>query len=163
MNLEIAKFYASRRPLSIPVTIKITADEMGYISLFESLTGANVKDCIIDGDTEEKRIVFVVQPGTMGLAIGKAGANIKRVRKVITKPIEVVEYRETPEDFIKGCLMPARVRAIKVTKSADGRKVAVVSIQPEDKGVAIGREGRNIEKVRLLAKRYFELDNVVVS
>lgn len=162
MNLETAKSCVSRRLLRIPVTIKITADEMGYISLFESLTGANVKDCIIE-DAEEKRIVFVVQPGTMGLAIGKAGSNIKRVRKVITKPIEVVEYRETPEDFIKGCLMPARVRAIKVTKAADGRKVAVVSIQPEDKGVAIGRDGRNIEKVRLLAKRYFELDNVVVS
>ncbi len=107
--------------------------------------------------------MFIVQPGTMGLAIGKAGANIKRVRKVISKPIEVVEYRETPEDFIKGCLMPARVRAIKITKAADGRKVAVVSVQPEDKGVAIGREGRNIDKVRLLTKRYFELDNVIVS
>ncbi len=135
---------------------------MGYISLFESLTGANVRDCILD-DGEEKRIVFVVQPGAMGLAIGKAGSSIKRVRNAISKPIEVVEYRETPEDFIKGCLMPARVRAIKITKAADGRKVAVVSIQPEDKGVAIGREGRNIAKVRLLAKRYFELDNIVVS
>lgn len=162
MNLGTARFSASRRHNSIPITIKITADEMRYISLFESLTGANVRDCIID-DGEEKRVLFIVQPGTMGLAIGKAGANIKRVRKVITKPIEVVEYRETPEDFIKGCLMPARVRAIKVTKAADGRKIAVVSIQPEDKGVAIGREGRNIEKVRMLTKRYFDLDNVVVS
>jgi len=56
--------------------IKITADEMRYIALFESISGASVKDCIID--EEQGRAIFIVNMGQVGVAIGKGGRNIQR-------------------------------------------------------------------------------------
>jgi len=35
-------------------------------------------------------------------------------------------------------------------------------VDPHDKGMAIGKSGKNIAKTRLLMKRHFDLDNVVV-
>ncbi|NIQ04573.1 MAG: hypothetical protein GWO20_02230, partial [Candidatus Korarchaeota archaeon] len=32
--------------------IKLTSKEMRYIALFQSITGATVKDCILDDDSE---------------------------------------------------------------------------------------------------------------
>jgi N utilization substance protein A len=54
--------------------IKITCDEMRYIALFESISGASVKDCIVD--EAEARAIFIVNPGQVGVAIGKGGRNI---------------------------------------------------------------------------------------
>src|SRR6266699_3252015 len=54
--------------------IKLTSEEMKYMALFESITGATTQDCIIDEKLE--RIIFVAKPGDMGLAIGKGGKNI---------------------------------------------------------------------------------------
>jgi N utilization substance protein A len=51
------------------VEVKLTEDCMGLISQFERLTGAGSRDCIIDD--RNNRIIFVVNPGEMGLAIGK--------------------------------------------------------------------------------------------
>ncbi len=57
--------------------IKLTSEEMKYMALFESTTGATTQDCVID----EKlgRIIFVAKPGDMGLAIGKGGKNINQL------------------------------------------------------------------------------------
>ena len=54
--------------------IKFTSREMRYIALFQSITGATVKDCIVDNDLN--RIIFVVKEGNIGMAIGKKGKNI---------------------------------------------------------------------------------------
>jgi len=133
---------------------------MHYISLFESLTGAVTKDCIID--EKLNRLIFVVKPGDMGLAIGKGGSNVKRLKRMIGKNVEVVEYSDDPEEFIKHSLSPARVRLIKISTVPDGRKMAYVTIEPQDKGIAIGREGKNISRARIIAKRYFDIDHVVI-
>jgi N utilization substance protein A len=37
-----------------------------------------------------------------------------------------------------------------------------VNVHPEDKGIAIGRGGRNIHRARLILKRYYDVDNVIV-
>jgi len=133
---------------------------MRYITLFESLTGAVTRDCIIDNKLN--RLIFIVKPGDMGLAIGKRGSNVRRLQKMLGKNIEVVEYAEEPEEFIKNSLSPARVRAVKISKSPNGRKIAYVTIEPQDKGLAIGREGKNIARARMIAKRYFDIDHIVV-
>jgi len=36
-------------------------------------------------------------------------------------------------------------------------------VDPRKKGIVVGREGRNAEKARLLAKRYFDIGNVLIN
>ncbi|MDH5815568.1 MAG: NusA-like transcription termination signal-binding factor [Candidatus Nezhaarchaeota archaeon] len=141
--------------------IRLSDEEMRYITLFESISGATAKDCIIDNNTN--RIIFVIKKGEMGMAIGKNGINIKRATKLIGRPVEVVESGDTPEELIKNALFPAKVHAVKITRDAFGRLVAHVAVDPKDKGLAIGREGMRIQRARLLAKRYFDIDAVIVK
>lgn len=140
--------------------IRITVDEMRYIALFESVTGAVVKDCVIDNKMDQ--IIIIVKPGDIRLAVGKHGSHVKLFRRMIGENVEVVEYDENPVEFIKNSFTPARIKVVRITERPDGRKIAAVTVEPHDKGVAIGKKGRTAERTRFLAKRYFEIDNVII-
>ena len=139
--------------------IKITFEEMQYIARFEDITGAKVIDCIVESD----RVINVIQQGDMGLAIGKGGENINRAKKAIDKPIELVEFSDDPSVFIKNVF--GSVISIKSIsfKESDGRKVAEVEVAAKDKGLAIGKNGKNIAKVKLLAQRHHSIDDVILK
>jgi len=140
--------------------VRLTAKEMGLIALFETMTGAVVEDCVVDDKND--RIIFVVKKGHMGLAIGKKGRKVKLLEKLMRKKLEVVEYSEDVREFLANALKPVRIQGIRLTERPDGRKIAVVSVDPKDKARAIGKNGRNAEKLRLLARRYFGIDNVMI-
>ena len=125
---------------------------MRYIALFESISGASVKDCIVD--EIEQRAIFIVNQGQVGVAIGKGGRNIHTLERMTGKKHEIIEYSEDPVTFMKNALKPAAVREIRVTERTDGKKMAVITVNPKDKGVAIGKNGKNAERLRFLAKRY---------
>ena len=59
-------------------SIKLTMDQMRLISLFQNVTKATARDCL--DDEKQNKIIFVVQEGKMGLAIGKGGSNIKSLK-----------------------------------------------------------------------------------
>ena len=65
--------------------ITLNQEVIGFINLFEKVTRAQVKDCFSDDG-----LVFVVQPGQMGLAIGKKGVNIKKVSGLLKKKVKVI-------------------------------------------------------------------------
>jgi len=133
---------------------------MRLIALFESITGATSKDCLID--EENDRVILIAKKGEMGLAIGKAGRNINTLRKMTGRQIEVVEAADEPEQLIKNSLAPARVKTIRITEKPDS-KIAVVEVDARDKAIAIGKNGRTIDKTRLLAKRYFQIDHITIA
>ena len=141
--------------------IKLTSREMRYIALFESITGATAKDCIVDNDLN--RIIFIVKEGNVGMAIGRRGKNIHLLEKMTGKKHEIIEHSENPAQFIRNALKPAKVDEIRITERPDGKTIAVVSVKPKDKGVAIGKNGRNAERIRFLAKRYFQIQNVSIT
>jgi N utilization substance protein A len=141
--------------------IKFTGNEMRYIALFESITNASVKDCIID--EEQGRVIFVVNTGQVGVAIGRGGRNIRTLERMTGKKHEIIEFSESPAQFIKNALKPAAVREVRITERQDGKSIAVVAVNPRDKGVAIGKNGRNAERLRFLAKRYFQIQNVSIT
>ena len=138
--------------------IKLSMEEMRLIALFENITGATANDCVIDSD----RILFIAKAGEMGLAIGKGGKNINMLRKMTGKPIEVVEFADTAEGLVKNCLAPAKIKEVRITERPD-RKIVVVEVEPKDKALAIGKNGRTIDKTRMLAKRYYQVDHVQIA
>lgn len=138
--------------------ITISEDDMRLIAQFENLTGAGARDCVVD----EKfgRILFVINPGEMGLAIGKKGASVKKASDAFGKKVEVVEYNPDKVQFLRNCFLPVQIQVVTFEQDEDGAEVAYIEVQPEDRGLAIGKEGRNIIKAKKLAFRQFDLVNV---
>jgi N utilization substance protein A len=141
--------------------IKLTTDQMRLLSLFQNVTRATARDCV--EDEKQNRIIFVVNAGKMGLAIGKGGSHIKTLQNIIKKSVELVEFNEDPTKFLKNILNPKLVSEIKLNERPDGSQQAIVIVDPGKKGIVVGREGRNAEKARLLAKRYFGITSVLIN
>jgi N utilization substance protein A len=133
---------------------------MRLIALFESMTGATVRDCIVDEDFD--RLIFIIKEGDVGMAIGKNGKNISMLERMTGKKHEIIEFSEDPSQFIKNALKPAKLKEIRISERPDGKTIAVVSVDPHDKGIAIGKNGKNAERIRFLAKRYFQINNVSI-
>ena len=143
------------------MSIKFGANEIRFIALFENMTGAMVKDCIIDD--ELGKVIFVVKNGDMGLAIGKGGSSVSKVQKAVDKGIEVVELDEDPIKFIKNCLSPAKLESVKITQKRTGEKLAFVTADKSNKRIAIGKNGTNIKRAKLLANRQHNIDNIILK
>jgi N utilization substance protein A len=141
------------------VEVKLTEDCMRLISQFESLTGAGSRDCVVDD--RNARLIFVINPGDMGLAIGKKGASIKKASEVMGKKIEVVEYNSNVEQFIRNCFLPAQVTSI-VFEGEPEQQTATVEVRDDDRGIAIGKDGKNIFKAKKLALRQHNIQDVQI-
>ncbi len=140
--------------------IKLSSDQLGLISIFQNMSGATVRDCIVDD--KGGRLIFVISKGQMGLAIGKKGATIENIERVVKKPVEVVEWSDDPAEMISNALDPRFVSEVRITDRLDGTKGASVVVDPRKKGAVLGRGGRNAEKARLIAKKYFDIGNLQI-
>ena len=138
--------------------ITISEDDMRLIAQFENLTGAGARDCVVD--EKFSRILFVINPGEMGLAIGKKGASVKKASDAFGKKVEVVEYNPDKVQFLRNCFLPVQIQIVTFEQNEDGDEIAYIEVQPEDRGLAIGKEGKNIIKAKKLALRQFDIVNV---
>ncbi|KAF5043115.1 KH domain protein [anaerobic digester metagenome] len=138
--------------------VVLTEECMRLISQFESLTGAGSRDCVVDNRNE--RIIFVINPGDMGLAIGKSGSSIKKASEVMGKRIEVVEYSTDPAQFLRNCFLPAQVTGVDFDTNEEDQQVAHIEVRSEDRGLAIGKAGKNIFKAKVLALRQHDIADV---
>ncbi len=140
--------------------VRLTDKEIKYVSLFEAATGASVVDCIDSGDL----IVFIVGDGELKKALSKKGVKIQQFSRMVKKKIKVIEYSPDPSKFLENALLPARViEPIRITERTNGKKIAVVTVDPKDKGIAIGKNGKTIELIRLIAKRHHQIDHVIIT
>lgn len=141
------------------VTIKFDSECLKHINLFQSVTKASVKDCIIDFD----KILFVVNKGQAGLAIGKNGNNIKNLRRLLKKNIEVVEYSESLIEFLNNIFRPVKVKNIVNPEENAVKKVVRVNIESEEQINPKALARSKARKARDLLKKYFNIDDVNIQ
>ena len=139
------------------VKIKYDINVMKFISLFESLTGANLKDCFL----KDNIVYFIAQEDQIGLALGRKGSNIRRLEQVLNRKIKILEFNPQLEKFIKNIIFPLKVEEISVSEG-DSRIVTLMVGDTKTRGLLIGKSARNLRNYESLAKRYFKIDEIKV-
>jgi|TARA_B100001964_G_C14233516_1_gene601263 N utilization substance protein A len=134
--------------------IKYDINIMKYMSLFESLTGARVKDCIVNDG-----IFFIVHENEMGKAIGKKGSNLKRVENTLKKKIKLAEFSSDLVQFVQNLIYPIKAKEIK--EEEDGT-VTIYIDDRKTKGMLIGRDRHNINSIADTVKRHFDVNEIKV-
>lgn len=138
---------------------RLSNDELQMMSLFENITKVPPKDCIVD--SQYNRLIFVVDKGFAGLAVGKNGSKIRTLKEVFKRDVEIVEEGQTIEELARNTLYPAKVVVVNV-KSEGDKKIVIAAVTPGQLGLAIGRQGRNAYRAKLLLTRYFGISDLRV-
>ncbi len=137
------------------MTLVYNTESIRLITLFENLTGATVRDCIV----EDNVVYFVVDEGKIGLAIGKNGMAIKNAEKIIGKRIKVFEFDKNPIKFVRKMIPQAR----EVSLLEDGdRRVMVVRVSKSDRPFVIGRDGKNLKIYKKILERNHKINDLQV-
>ncbi|MEM2943939.1 MAG: NusA-like transcription termination signal-binding factor [Methanomassiliicoccales archaeon] len=138
--------------------ITFTEETLRYITLFETITKTRVRDCL---ETEDK-LVFVVNPGQANKAVGKGGENVIRMKNTTGKNIQVIEYSDEPETFIRNVFYNYNVQCVKIENR--GNIVhATVTVDPKVKGKAIGKNGKNLKIARDIINRHHNIQSISVA
>jgi len=149
--------------------IKLDRKSMELISLLNNISGAIIKDCLIFESPENNSeiIIFLVKKEDVGKAIGKAGEHVKDLMTKLQKKIDVIPWSENLGQFIQFILNTTKnsiqVQNIEVKESRNEKKTVIISVRPQDRGKAIGKEGSMIRKIKELVLRHFEVDNVIIN
>lgn len=137
----------------------LSKEEMDWISLLLEKTGAMAKDCII----EDERIIFLLNKGDTGRVIGKNGQNIKQLRNVLGKEVQVVEYGDAVEKLAMNSIAPVKVNNVVLRKDKNGKSTIVMYVQPKDRARAIGKQGSTLKRSKAILKRHYNIDNVFIN
>ena len=141
------------------MTIRLSDEARRIIARFEEEAGVTVRDCVVDEEFD--RLLILVKTGEMGKAIGPSGGTVRRIEDQLDRDIKLVEDAPVAEEFVANALAPAAVYNVTISENDD--TVAYVEVAEEDRGAAIGADGRNIDAARTLAARHFDVNDVELT
>jgi N utilization substance protein A len=133
------------------MSVKLETHDIRTIAAFEKITKVHPKDCLIT----EEQIYFLVDPDKVGFAIGRGGAVIKEVIRVLGKPVKVLGYYNDPKEMIKS-IAPG----VKSIETVNGSMI--ISLPAKDKIALIGKNGNNIKAIKTILDRHFDIKNLRV-
>jgi len=139
-------------------TIKWGADEIKNMTLFEILTGVSAMDCVSIDDA----VGFLVDEKDMGMAIGKNGESINKVRDKLGKQVFLMQHSQDMQKFIMYALHPAYVRSVRISDTTKG-KIASADISKEDYRKAVGESNKKIAIAKLFARRMFDIADIIIK
>ena len=137
--------------------IKYDINLMKFMQLFESVTRAKLKDCI--NNIEDEQVIFVVEENEIGKAIGKGGSNVRRLEDLLKRKIKIVEFNQEIKQFIRNFVMPLQVKEI----NEENNTITITGPDTKTKGLLIGRERKNLENLKSVVKRYFDVEDIRVA
>ncbi|MBI2136004.1 NusA-like transcription termination signal-binding factor [Candidatus Woesearchaeota archaeon] len=144
------------------MVIKLDANSLKLMTLFETITRANLQDYFeVDGIK-----YFVVQKGEIGKAIGRQGANIRRLQDFMKCSIKIVEHSDDVLEFIKNLIYPLKLYSAEVKQeNRDNKNIDVVYLEAVDiktRGLIIGRNASSLRNLEKAIQRYFNVKEIKV-
>jgi len=133
--------------------IKYDSTLMKYISLFETLTRTQVKDCIINS-----QVIFIVHENQIAKAIGRNGSNVRRLEHILNRKIKIVEFNPNVLKFISNYIYPLEVKDIK----EENGFITIIGQDTKTKGLLIGRDSKNLNSLKSIVNRYFNIKDIKV-
>ena len=103
--------------------VTFNEDTLGYVTIFQNVTLCTVMDCVDTGD----KIIFVVGKGEASKAIGRKGETVARVRLLLKRDIQVIEFSEKPEEFVANVFHAYDVKKVEI-EDRDGVTHATVTV-----------------------------------
>lgn len=138
--------------------ITLSNETVQYINVASKHSKASIIDCVI----EDELIVFVVEKGQLGIAIGSKAKNIEKLRSLFKKNVRFVEFDRNPEQFIKNLCKPYAITNLRF-EGDDNSGIVKIEVNPRDKSKLIGRGGRNINMIRKVAQRHHPIKDVQIA
>ena len=130
------------------------------MGLFETVTGAVVKDCIVEDDC----VTFVIKEGDMGLAIGKGGINVKKVEDAIGRKVDLLEFSRDPIQFTKNLLHPIKPKNAYVSQKSSGLRVLNLQLEPKDRKMICAKGKQRLEAIKFhLLRHHHAIDDIEVK
>ena len=135
--------------------IKLDVDMIKFISMFGNITKTTAKDCF----KQDKRLIFIVNEDQVRRAVGKQGANIKRMERLFNKKIKVVEFNPDLIKFVVNVIHPLKAEEI---NEEDGI-VVITPVDSNTRGMLIGRGAINLRGFEEVIQRYFDIKELKVK
>ena len=135
------------------IKVKYDSDLIKLMMIFESMSGAKIKDCIANG-----KILIIVEENEMGKAIGKNGINIKKFENKLKKKVKLAEFSSDAGQFVRNLAYPAEISDVR-------NENGVMTIQGRDansRAMLIGRERQNLNHLTDIVRRYFDVKEIKV-
>ncbi len=133
--------------------MKLDTDAIKIINFFERYTKVHARDCVV----EAGNIIFIVDEGKAGRAIGRKGLTISELEKKFNKKIKIFEWSDDLNKFVSNLAPQAKSATIEDTRTG---KTLVITVDSSKRGLLIGKGGSNINRIRGIVKRYYDIDEV---
>ena len=138
--------------------IMLSNEAMQCIKMASNITKTYIVDCIIT----DHKLIFIVKAGQLGAAIGIKAKNLEKLRKIFNKTIKFVELNSDKEKFIVNLFKPYKINNV-TFEDKDDTSIAKVEVDISDKSKIIGKNGRNIEIIREIARRHHSIKDVQIK
>ncbi len=128
---------------------KYDSSILGYMSLFKKITKVNAKDClVIDGS-----LIFFTNPGQAGLAVGKAGKNIKSLKTSLNKDIKIAEWSDDPSKLISNLIFPLIPESVEL--SEDGSTINIKFKSSKERRILLADNQKKLKDLKEIIIKYF--------
>lgn len=138
--------------------ITLSNETVQYINMAANISRANIIDCVVEDD----RVIFVVEKGQLGIAIGSKAKNLERLRGLFKKNVKFVEFDLDKKTFISNLCKPYKIKSVTIDENHSNSYVATIEVEQSDKSKLIGKSGKNINMIRKLAQRHHPITDVQI-
>jgi N utilization substance protein A len=128
--------------------MKVNNQTLELMPVFEKLSGAKLKDCFEDTLAV---ITFVVEHGQIGKALGKKGATLHELQKLLKNPFKIIEFNPDIKAFAVNVVRPTPVQSVEV----EGTILTFKAPDFKSRGYLIGKNASTLRNSEAILKKYF--------